>query len=439
VSGIYDYEERLQRSRRIIKGLRNGELALSFLDHLLTLGLSLARVSAYAAHLTAILRVADFDLRKASRKDVEKVVAWINSQPYSDATKRDKKITLKKLVQYAKYGSCDSNTPYPKEVAWIKTGERAKNSRISPEKLLSKEEFEAIVKATDNPRDRALVYTLFEGALRPGELLTMTVGSVEFRDTYCLITVNGKTGIKRIPLVASFKPLLKWLEEHPNRDDPNAPLWCSLSTNYKGRRLSYAHFRLIIKNLVKKAGIKKDVWPYLFRHTTLTNLAKVFTEAKLEQYAGWVHGSKMTSRYVHFPARDLEDAVLELHGLERTDKIGNVSQLISCPRCGQENPLGTVYCDFCGFILDKKMVQKIEEKEQEKDRQMEQKLLRMQNEIAQLKSLISKMIQQATSPRSSPAFQVTSAPAQANSLEQPQEHPSSMPQPSPPIKKPQRS
>ncbi|HIE13871.1 TPA: site-specific integrase [Candidatus Bathyarchaeota archaeon] len=56
------------------------------------------------------------------------------------------------------------------------------------------------VKATENPRDRALVHVLFEAALRPGELLGMTVGSVEFRDKYYLITVNGKISVKRVPL-----------------------------------------------------------------------------------------------------------------------------------------------------------------------------------------------------------------------------------------------
>ena len=56
-----------------------------------------------------------------------------------------------------------------------------------------------------------MVSALFEAALRPGELLTMKVGSVEFRDECCIITVNGKTGLKLIPLVASHMLLLEWL------------------------------------------------------------------------------------------------------------------------------------------------------------------------------------------------------------------------------------
>jgi len=39
---------------------------------------------------------------------------------------------------------------------------------------------------------------------------------------------------------------------------------------------------------------------YLFKHSTLTSLAEVFTETQLKQYAGWVHDSKMSRRYVRF-------------------------------------------------------------------------------------------------------------------------------------------
>ena len=172
-NGTYDYDERLEWYRRIIKELKNAKLALKFLDHLSALGLSVARVSKYASHLPASLRVIDFNPINATRNDVEKVVAWINSQPYRKWTKHEKKLVLRKLIQYAKYGSCDRNAPLPQEVSWFSLRVKEKDSRVTLDSLLSKEEFEA--------------------ALRPGELLTMTIGSVEFKDKYCLISVNGKT------------------------------------------------------------------------------------------------------------------------------------------------------------------------------------------------------------------------------------------------------
>ena len=152
---------------------------------------------------------------------------------------------LRKLIQYAKYGSCDRNTPLPREVRWFSLKVKEKDSRVTPDSLLSKEEFEAIVKAAENPRDRALVYILFEAALRPGELLTMTVGSVNFKDNYCLITVNGKTGIKRIPLVVSYKPLLEWLSNHPKKGRSRSAslvLACNIITRERGSLTGISDF-----------------------------------------------------------------------------------------------------------------------------------------------------------------------------------------------------
>lgn len=43
---------------------------------------------------------------------MEKVVAWINSQPYREWTKHDKKLVLRKLVQYAKFWSRARDVPF---------------------------------------------------------------------------------------------------------------------------------------------------------------------------------------------------------------------------------------------------------------------------------------------------------------------------------------
>ncbi|MEM3759872.1 MAG: tyrosine-type recombinase/integrase [Candidatus Bathyarchaeia archaeon] len=304
---------------------------------------------------------------------MEHVVAHINQAFWKESTKHDKKLVLRKFIQYAKYGRCDRETPVPPEVSWIKLVKNGKDSRVAPECLLTHEEFEALVKAAENSRDKAMIYVLFEGALRPGELLSMKVGSVDFRGEYCLITVNGKTGLKRLPLVISCRPLLGWLEEHPKRGDPCAPLWCSLATNYKGEMLSYRHFRLIIRRLARKAGLRKAVWPYLFRHSTLTAMAKVLTEARLEQFAGWVHGSKMSAKYVHFSARDLEDAILGLHEIGQP-KIGmEIPKLIECP---------SVRCSLCGLVMDKQLVMEIEEKERGREELIIQRIEKLERVVA---------------------------------------------------------
>jgi hypothetical protein len=63
----------------------------------------------------------------------------------------------------------------------------------------------------------------------------------------------------------------------------------------------------------------------------------------------------MAKQYVHFSARDLE-AVLELHGLKKSEATDGLPKLVECPRCGNKNPPGSVRCGLAslerqGFIV----------------------------------------------------------------------------------------
>ncbi|MCW4008938.1 MAG: site-specific integrase, partial [Candidatus Bathyarchaeota archaeon] len=371
------------------------------------------------------------------------VVAAINANPQlREWTKRDRKFFLRKLIQYAKHGSCTRDTPVPPEVAWIKLTVKDKGSRVTPELLLTQKDFEALVQAADNPRDKAMLYTLFEGALRPGELLSMRISSVKFKQAetariengavinekvnYCVISVNGKTGLKVLPLVASYQPLLTWLETHPYRMDPDAPLWCPINTNRKNKVLCYAQFRKIIRRIAQRAGIHKDIWPYLFRHSTLTQLAKTFTEAKLERYAGWVHGSKMAARYVHFSARDLEDAVLELYGKKPVGEASGVVSMVKCSRCGRESPAGMVYCGFCGLALDRQFALDLEKQKEDEIAELKQQYRQIQEMLAKLfasQQPLSQVLAQI-------AASAQSNPQAASATQQQAPQTSSSPQPS---------
>ncbi|MDR0373622.1 MAG: TFIIB-type zinc ribbon-containing protein [Nitrososphaerota archaeon] len=122
-------------------------------------------------------------------------------------------------------------------------------------------------------------------------------------------------------------------------------------------------------------------------------MAKVFTESMLKQFAGWTHGSKMTGRYVHFSARDLEDAVLELHGLRAASKETGLVKLFVCPRCNNKNPFGNVRCTVCGLVLDKEVALKLENSEQCEKKGVEKKNLELQSRLEKLEGVISALMQ----------------------------------------------
>ena len=85
---VYDYDGKVRSLRRVIGRLDRSSLALSFLDHLGALGLSKARIMKYACHLPTILRVlGNVKLKTLTKKDVEEVASWINSQNYRGVDK----------------------------------------------------------------------------------------------------------------------------------------------------------------------------------------------------------------------------------------------------------------------------------------------------------------------------------------------------------------
>jgi len=363
---IHHSKKNLETALRRVKPLRHGDRAIEFLQHLQASGLSPVRVLKYATTMTRILDSIDVDT--AGRKEIEAFVLELNRENYKAWTKHGYKMTVKKLFQYLRYGNVSRDTPFPPEVAWIKTRvtevEMEKESRISSDVLLGDEEIVSILRAARNSRDEAMLSVLFESAFRPGELLSLKVGSVQFLQDYCVASARGKTGQKRMPLIVSHKALLRWMSEHPLRSRPEAPLWCALDTGHVGHGLTYQHFRKIVRDTAARAGVTKSIWPYLFRHSQLTRMADKLTESKLTLFGGWRMGTKMTARYVHWSGRDLEPSLLSIYGLAAPQgqaESSVVFQTVDCPRCNARNNPASPRCESCGFILDKKLALETED------------------------------------------------------------------------------
>jgi len=77
----------------------------------------------------------------------------------------------------------------------------------------------------------------------------------------------------------------------------------------------------------------------------------------------------MTRRYVHFSARDLEDTILELHGLKTPSKDTGMLKLVDCPRYGNKNPIGKIRCATCSMVLDKETALKLEDAKRQKEKE----------------------------------------------------------------------
>jgi site-specific recombinase XerD len=368
VPDFYDYGGRLQRKLEVIKNTKeisqhNRNKILEFQKSCLAQGLSTARMLRYLNDLPRIASKLKKDFEKVNRADIEAIMADIEATNLAHATKLSYAVTIKKFYKWLNGGD-----EYPKSVKWLRTTGKKNNKKL-PEDLLNEDEVKKMIEAANNSRDRALISILWEAGCRVGELLSMQVKHVNFENDITRITIQGKTGMRRIPLIDSTPYLAEWIENHPFKNDPNAPLWVSIGTVNHHQPLEYGACRKMLQEVAKKAGIKKAINPHNYRHSRATSLANHFTEAQMNEYFGWIQGSDISQVYVHLSGRDLDDCVLNLRGMKpKEEKIETTLAPKKCPRCGTINKSTGKFCIRCGLTLDLKTALTIKETHDEIDK-----------------------------------------------------------------------
>jgi integrase len=350
---LHGYGRRLERAIRFLNvhtkvSERNKQKILQFLERLKAEGLSLARQTGYVQRLTTIAIMLGRDFDEADKRDIETLMKGINTRPWAEWTKDNYRVAVKRFWRWMKGLEKGKD---PVETEWIKIG-KAESKPILPEDLLTREEAQKLIKAAEHPRDKAYVAVADESGARPGEVLTMKVKSVSFDEYGAVIVVRGKKGERRIRLLTSAPFLAAWLDMHPQRNNPDSPLWVNIGTTNHGQAYGYNAARKLLRELAEKTSVRKRVNPYSFRHSTATYMANHLTEAQMSEYFGWKQGSEMPSVYVKLSGRDIDNRLLELHGLKPKENERLEQTVKTCPRCQFKNsPIGS-FCHRCGAALD---------------------------------------------------------------------------------------
>jgi site-specific recombinase XerD len=292
---------------------------------------------------------------KASRQDMVDLVAEIEANDsWAAWTKQHYKVTLKKFYKWLR-GYSDPGQ-YPEEVSWIRTTVKMADSML-PDQVLTEDEVRRMAEVAINARDKAMVLVLYESGCRVGEIVPLQIKNVALDQHGAVLMVTGKTGARRVRIIGAVPALAGWLQIHPARDDPNSPLWVNLATNLRGQPLGYRGFFQVFKYLAKQAGIKKHVNPKALRHARATFLANHLSDAQMRQLFGWTQASKMTAVYVHLSGRDVDNALLQLHGLAPRGTDETKLKVTVCPRCSEKNSPDAIYCGRCALPLDPQAVQ----------------------------------------------------------------------------------
>jgi len=354
---VYDYGYALRNSLKRLdesKILSEGdkELIREFLEHLRAKRVSTGRLAKYGFTIRRLTEHLGVPIRNAGRKDIERLSIWVQEQGYSPHTIQDSMFAIKYFYKFVRSGNTDHETPFPEEVRWLKVRQKA-NERKEPD-FFTPAEVESLIKCATRLRDKCMLSVAFERGLRPSELLLLNVGDVTFDAMGARIRIRrSKTGERTMRIIAGASIMGRYLESHPFKENPAAPLWVNESTNHMNERLTWTAWNRIMKEIAVKAGVNgKRIHHYLLRHGSATEAAKHFTDSELKILYGWTMGSRMPATYIHLSARDIDPKLEQIYSGKPVEPAKPEFSPSICPRCSEKNSPGIRFCGRCGTPLD---------------------------------------------------------------------------------------
>ncbi|WP_339625670.1 site-specific tyrosine recombinase/integron integrase [uncultured Winogradskyella sp.] len=161
-------------------------------------------------------------------------------------------------------------------------------------------------------RNKAIIETLYSCGLRVSELNNLKISDLFFKEGF--IKVTGKGDKERfVPIGNSTQKYITiWLDIRKHIDiDANAK--DNVFLNYKGNTLTRAMIFTIIKNLVEKIGLKKNVSPHTFRHSFATHLLENGADLRAIQMMLGHESITTTEIYMHVDRSHLSDVLNTYH------------------------------------------------------------------------------------------------------------------------------
>lgn len=353
---------------------RNREMIFRFLNHI-SPEVSERRLTFYTHKLRRLggWLGKDFDL--VTEDDLRSLMTFLSKgrastdgRRFAGGTVHGYKVTIKRFYRWLE----GHDEEYPHKVRWIKSN--GDETRIkSPEQLLTFEEILAMAGHARNPRDKAMVSFLYESGARVSEMLSMKIKDLEFSSAVVKATLPvSKTMPRVIPLVSCRQHLATWVNYHPLKEDSDAPLWSNLKRRGNDPLLSQT-VSVILKAIAAEAGIKKRVYPHLFRACSITHKQAVgWPEQAIKAFHGLSKDSKVMKHYSHLSYNNLEQIQRKMNGLPADSATSGRG--VKCPGCGKFNALFVEVCE-CGLPTEMKTAPRSREAlESEIEARLEKKL-----------------------------------------------------------------
>lgn len=256
--------------------------------------------------LTNILKTPD----ELALKDLQHFIKYINDLGMT-ATSQSRIISG--IRSFYKY--CFIENIVKKDPSLLLEAPRTK--RTLPD-VLSFEEIESIINAIDlstpeGSRNKAILEVLYSCGLRVTELVNLQLSHLYLDVGY--IRVFGKGDKER--LVPIGHSAVKHITIYKNEIRVHVPIKEGqediLFLNRRGAKLTRVMIFLLLKDLVKKTGINKNISPHTFRHSFATHLVEGGADLRAVQEMLGHESITTTEIYTHIDREYLRDTLQRFH------------------------------------------------------------------------------------------------------------------------------
>jgi len=243
-------------------------------------------------------------------KDLERFVKWI-AELGLNATSQARIISgIRAFYKYCLLENISTKDP-------ALLLEAPKLKRALPD-ILNFDEIESVISQIDlskpeGGRNKAILEAMYSCGLRVSEVVNLKLSNLHLEVGF--IRVIGKGDKER--LVPIGKSAVKFINIYKNKirvhATPTAGSEDILFLNNRGSKLSRVMIFLIIKDLVKKAGIKKNISPHTFRHSFATHLIEGGADLRAVQEMLGHESITTTEIYTHLDREFLRKTLEQYH------------------------------------------------------------------------------------------------------------------------------
>jgi integrase/recombinase XerD len=183
--------------------------------------------------------------------------------------------------------------------------------------ILSFDEIEQIIHQIDlskpeGHRNRAILETMYSCGLRVSEVVNLRISCLYLDVGYIRVIGKGDKerlvpiGTDAIDQVRIYQEIRAHITIRSGHED-------ILFLNRRGSRLSRVMIFLLLKDLVKKAGISKNISPHTFRHSFATHLVEGGADLRAVQEMLGHESITTTEIYTHLDREFLRETLHRYH------------------------------------------------------------------------------------------------------------------------------